>query len=59
MTAESGGFFYLLKKSTRTFQFNRQIIKYYYDYKRRNNYDEDGIARNAKLLRMCSSIKAE
>jgi tRNA (cmo5U34)-methyltransferase len=30
--------------------FNRQFIKYYYDYKRRNNYDEMEIAQKREAL---------
>ena len=31
-------------------EFNRQMIKYYYDYKRRNNYDEMEIAQKREAL---------
>jgi tRNA (cmo5U34)-methyltransferase len=30
--------------------FNRQFIKYYYDYKRRNNYNEMEIAQKREAL---------
>ncbi|GAB1450495.1 hypothetical protein MASR2M47_05510 [Draconibacterium sp.] len=31
-------------------EFNRQFIKYYYDLKRRNNYDEMEIAQKREML---------
>jgi tRNA (cmo5U34)-methyltransferase len=31
-------------------EFNRQFIKYYYDFKRRNNYDEMEIAQKREAL---------
>lgn len=45
-----GGLIIIEKIIAENTQFNRQMIKYYYDFKRRNNYDEMEIAQKREAL---------
>jgi tRNA (cmo5U34)-methyltransferase len=46
-----GGCLILVEKIlAETSEFNRQMIKYYYDYKRRNNYDDMEISQKREAL---------
>lgn len=46
-----GGCLILVEKILgETSEFNRQMIKYYYDYKRRNNYDDMEISQKREAL---------